>query len=149
MRRSACLPALAAAFIAFAAPAAALARSPFVLFFETGGTAIDTYGNAVLDNAAAASLQLDARELLVIAHADRVGSEADNLRLSHRRAEAVRAALVRRGVPIERIRIQAHGESRPMVQTADGVAELQNRTAWVIMQRMCNPPPGDPRAGNC
>jgi outer membrane protein OmpA-like peptidoglycan-associated protein len=125
------------------------ATTPFHLFFETGSTAINRYGNGVLDHAAAASVQLAARELLVVGHADRVGSEADNLRLSQRRAEAVRAALVRRGVPSERIRIQALGESQPLVDTADGVAQEQNRYAFVIMREMCNPHRGAPRAENC
>ena len=127
----------------------ARATTPFHVFFETGSTAINRLGNAVLDNAAAASVQADARELLVVGHADRVGSDADNLRLSQRRAEAVRAALVQRGVPAERIRIEALGETQPLVDTADGVAEAQNRYAFVIMREMCNPHRGAPRSENC
>jgi outer membrane protein OmpA-like peptidoglycan-associated protein len=125
------------------------ATTPFLLFFDTGSTALNGYGTAVLDNAAAAYRQVDARLLIVQGHADRVGSEADNLLLSQRRAEVVRAALVRRGVPAERIRIEALGEGRPQVETADGVAEAQNRYAWVIMREMCNSPLGAARPDIC
>lgn len=147
MRQRAAFPLVGAMSMLTLSPAHA--TTPFHVFFETGSTAINSYGIAVLDNAAAASRQLEARELLVVGHADRVGSDADNLRLSQRRAEAVRAALVQRGVPMERIRVQALGESQPLVDTADGVSEEQNRYAFVIMREMCNPHRGAPRAENC
>jgi outer membrane protein OmpA-like peptidoglycan-associated protein len=49
--------------------------------------------------------------------------------LSRRRAEAVREGLMRLGVPAERIQLEWLGESRPLVNTPDGVREPQNRYA--------------------
>jgi OOP family OmpA-OmpF porin len=46
-----------------------------------------------------------------IGHADRIGSDAYNQKLSERRAEAVRAYLVGKGVDGARIRTEARGES--------------------------------------
>jgi OOP family OmpA-OmpF porin len=51
--------------------------------------------------------------LIVTGHADRIGTEAYNLRLSERRANAVRNYLVQQGVPADRIRVVAKGESEP------------------------------------
>ncbi len=45
-----------------------------------------------------------------VGHADRIGSNAYNLRLSERRAKAVRAYLVGKGIDAGRIRIQAKGK---------------------------------------
>lgn len=47
-----------------------------------------------------------------VGHADRIGSSAYNLRLSQRRAEAVRAYLAGKGLDTGRIRIEAKGEEQ-------------------------------------
>ena len=60
-------------------------------------------------------------------HADRSGSAGYNVGLSQRRANAVRDHLVSLGVPAGSITSQAFGETRPAVETADGVREPDNR----------------------
>lgn len=67
-------------------------------------------------------------------HADRSGTDAYNLKLSQRRAEAVRAELIAQGVPANQIAIFAKGEKEPLVQTADGVREPQNRRVEIILK---------------
>ena len=67
-------------------------------------------------------------------HADRSGTPQYNQRLSQRRADAVAAELVRRGVPRNAMAIQAFGESRPLVPTADGVREPQNRRVEIVLR---------------
>ena len=57
-----------------------------------------------------------------------------NQRLSQRRADAVAAELVARGVPRNIITVQAFGESRPLVPTADGVREPQNRRVEIVLR---------------
>jgi OmpA-OmpF porin, OOP family len=53
-----------------------------------------------------------------VGHADRIGSNAYNLRLSQRRAEAVHAYLVGKGMDAGRIRIEAKGEEEPVTGEA-------------------------------
>ena len=65
--------------------------------------------------------------MTVSGFADRSGSDAYNVGMSQRRADSVRAYLASRGVPNSAIRTEAYGESRPLVDTADGVREPQNR----------------------
>ncbi|HEY0115550.1 MAG TPA: OmpA family protein, partial [Allosphingosinicella sp.] len=60
-------------------------------------------------------------------HADRSGSAGYNVGLSQRRANAVRDYLTSLGVPGGSINTQAFGETRPAVETADGVREPDNR----------------------
>ena len=54
--------------------------------------------------------------------------------LSLRRANAVRDELVREGVAASDISIVALGESHPMVPTADGVREAQNRRVEIVLR---------------
>ena len=68
----------------------------------------------------------------VAGHADRSGTPQYNQRLSQRRADAVRAYLSGRGIPDGVIATEAFGESRPRVDTADGVREVQNRRVEVL-----------------
>ena len=60
-------------------------------------------------------------------HADRSGSATYNVGLSQRRANRVRDYLTAGGIPAGVITTQAFGESRPAVETADGVREPDNR----------------------
>jgi len=50
----------------------------------------------------------------VIGYADRIGSDKYNLNLSQRRANAVKAYLVRQGVPARKIKAEGRGESDPV-----------------------------------
>ncbi|HEY4544897.1 MAG TPA: OmpA family protein, partial [Pedomonas sp.] len=65
--------------------------------------------------------------IVVEGHADRSGTDQYNEGLSKRRAEAVRNYLQRQGIASGNISVEAFGESRPLVNTADGVREPQNR----------------------
>jgi outer membrane protein OmpA-like peptidoglycan-associated protein len=103
------------------------------VFFDTGSARITEQGSRMLD-AAASWTVTPMREIVVAGHADRVGSSSSNLNLSRRRAEAVKAALVERGVPAVLISTEAYGEGRLLVETADGVAEPQNRSVYYYME---------------
>ena len=67
-------------------------------------------------------------------HADKSGPENYNMALSLRRANAVKDALVRDGVPAASIAVVGRGESQPLVPTADGVREPQNRRVEIVVQ---------------
>jgi len=54
----------------------------------------------------------------VIGYADRIGTEEYNQKLSERRANAVKAYLVRQGVPAGKINVEGRGESEPVTGDA-------------------------------
>jgi len=60
-------------------------------------------------------------------HTDDVGSEADNLDLSQRRAESVRAYLIAAGISGERIVAQGYGESMPVAGNITDEDRARNR----------------------
>jgi outer membrane protein OmpA-like peptidoglycan-associated protein len=55
------------------------------------------------------------------------------MRLSKRRADAVKAALVKEGIAAGNISVFAKGETEPLVPTPDGVREPQNRRAQIVI----------------
>ena len=66
---------------------------------------------------------------------DPAGPDEYNRQLSQRRAEAVRAELVSRGIPETQIRAVGYGKDRPVVPDAAGSrpgAELNRRVVFVI-----------------
>jgi len=50
----------------------------------------------------------------VVGHADRIGTKAYNQKLSERRASAVKAYLVKKGIPSDKIHAEGRGESEPV-----------------------------------
>ena len=62
------------------------------------------------------------------------GAASYNMGLSIRRAEAVRAALVSQGMFESDISVIGLGEEDPLVATADGVREPQNRRVSIELK---------------
>ena len=112
---------------------AVLRDSRYLVFFAHDAAAIDDRARLVITAVAAAAKRAGARALMVAGHADRSGAESYNASLSQRRADAVRAALIRAGLRPERVSVTAHGESAPMVPTGDGVREPRNRRAEIVL----------------
>jgi outer membrane protein OmpA-like peptidoglycan-associated protein len=101
--------------------------APLMLFFDWGKPDIRSDDQAVLDQAVAAWRANPGSRLIVSGNTDRSGSAAFNLRASRKRADMVKAELVKRGIPASAIAVVAYGEERPLVPTEDGVREVQNR----------------------
>jgi len=68
----------------------------------------------------------------VTGHTDTVGSDAYNMRLSQKRAEAVKHELVKLGIKSKEITLFAKGKRELLVPTPDGVKEAQNRRAEIV-----------------
>ena len=105
----------------------------FVVFFDLDRAGLTPDMALILDNAAAAFHQSGEAQVILTGFADRAGSAAHNLSLSHRRTQTVRAYLASRGVPDSAIAIAALGEQSPRVRTADGVREPQNRRVEITL----------------
>ncbi len=67
-----------------------------------------------------------------VGHADRIGSDPYNLRLSEQRAEAVRAYLVGKGVAAGSIRTEAKGEREALTGDACGKRDPESRKQKLV-----------------
>lgn len=110
------------------APAPApIPAGPFIVFFDWNKSDITPEAATILDNAAQAFTTSGSASVMLAGHADKSGSPQYNVGLSQRRADAVKAYLAGKGISDGSITTEAFGESRPLVETADGVREPQNR----------------------
>ncbi len=115
-------------------PAAMVEPEPYVVFFAFDSALLSNEAAAIIDDAVSAARAMGPVELSVTGHTDRAGSEDYNLRLSLTRANAVKEALVGRGVAANSVSVAGRGESEPAVPTPDGVAEQANRRVVIIIQ---------------
>jgi outer membrane protein OmpA-like peptidoglycan-associated protein len=113
---------------AAAAPAAA---REFTVYFDFNKATLTSEGRDVIKHAAVAAQQGSFAHISVTGHTDTVGSAEFNQRLSERRADTVRQALIAAGVPANEITARGVGKTELAVPTADGVKEPRNRRAVI------------------
>ncbi|HEX9813096.1 MAG TPA: OmpA family protein [Burkholderiales bacterium] len=73
------------------------------------------------------------RHVMVEGFTDSIGSDAYNLGLSERRANAVRLALIQRGIDPGRIRVHGYGKAYPVADNQSDVGRQQNRRVEIII----------------
>jgi len=117
----------------------ALNRDGFVTLrgiqFDTGKDAIRPESEALLGeirNLLEANPQL---RLSVEGHTDNVGASAANLTLSKRRADAVRAWLVGKGVASGRLSSQGFGDAKPVADNRTEDGRAKNRRVELVRQK--------------
>jgi OOP family OmpA-OmpF porin len=112
----------------------AAAPEKFLVFFDWDKYVVTPEGRRVVASAAEAFKTSGRATIVATGYTDLSGPPAYNYKLSERRAAAVKAELVRLGVPATSIRTIGRGENDPLVPTADGVREPQNRRVEIQFQ---------------
>ncbi|MBI1213695.1 MAG: OmpA family protein [Alphaproteobacteria bacterium] len=115
-------------------PAEPMPPKQFIVFFGFNKSNLSSEARRVVSEAAMAAKDYGAADIIVIGHTDTVGSQRYNMRLSIRRAGAVKAELVHNGIKPDMIETSGRGETELMVQTGDGVKEPQNRRATIDLE---------------
>jgi outer membrane protein OmpA-like peptidoglycan-associated protein len=118
-----------------APPAPAAPQAPsFMVFFDWDRSNLSDQALNTIRQAAGAYKTKGSARITATGHTDKSGPDDYNMALSLRRANTVKDALVREGVPATAISVIGRGESQPLVQTADGVREPQNRRVEIVVQ---------------
>ncbi len=110
------------------------AAPSYMVFFDWDRSNLSDQALNTIRQAAGAYKTKGSARITATGHTDTSGPEAYNMALSLRRANTVKDALVREGVPATAISVIGRGESQPLVQTADGVREPQNRRVEIVIQ---------------
>ncbi len=94
------------------------------IHFESDKSTLDQGATPLLDDLATALKNFPDWGLRIVGHTDATGEPAANEVLSVQRADAIKAALVERGVATERLQAAGLGENRPIAsnQTPEGRA---------------------------
>jgi outer membrane protein OmpA-like peptidoglycan-associated protein len=116
-----------------AAPAPEPSRT-YLVFFDWDRSDLTARARQIVAEAAQASTHVQTTRIEVNGYTDLSGTAAYNQKLSVRRAESVQAELVKDGVQKSEISIHGYGESNPLVPTAKGVREPQNRRVEIILK---------------
>jgi OOP family OmpA-OmpF porin len=106
----------------------------FMVFFDWDRSNLSQQALTTIQQAANAFKAKGNARITATGHTDTSGPESYNMALSLRRANAVKDALVRDGVPAQAISVIGMGEKGLLVQTGDNVREPQNRRVEIVIQ---------------
>jgi outer membrane protein OmpA-like peptidoglycan-associated protein len=117
----------------------ALAAQParaasFTLYFVEGKDEFTEESKQVVYQIMTEIARRPVPDVQVVGHTDTVGSDSANDALGQQRADTVRAALMRLGIPSDDIRAISRGKRALAVPTGDGVAEPRNRRVEIIVR---------------
>jgi OmpA-OmpF porin, OOP family len=125
-----------------AAPAAPAAKAPAVApaavaatkvtyaadaFFDFDKSVLKPEGKAKLDDLVGKVKDINLEVIIAVGHTDSVGSVAYNQKLSVRRAEAVKAYLVSKGIEKNRVYTEGKGKSQPVADNKTAEGRAKNR----------------------
>src|SRR5258705_3445866 len=107
------------------------------VLFDFDKAVVKPEGRSKLDDLANKVKSINLEVVIAIGHADSVGSDEYNQKLSLRRAEAVKAYLITKGVETNRVYTEGKGEKQPVAsnKTAEGRAKNRRTEIEVIGTR--------------
>ncbi|EDP63489.1 OmpA/MotB [alpha proteobacterium BAL199] len=119
-----------------AAPKPSITFANFTVYFDFDKSTLTAQTQSTLIDAANAADDMAATNIEVSGYADRSGSEAYNMALSQRRADAVAKELTTLiGAKAPAMKRLAFGESQNKVVTPDGVKEAKNRRVKIEIRK--------------
>jgi outer membrane protein OmpA-like peptidoglycan-associated protein len=103
------------------------------VLFDTDQAQLKPGGEASVDKLAGFMTTYPERQVLIEGYTDSTGSDSHNQDLSMRRAEAVRNALVRRGISTQRLNVLGHGKNSPIATNDSASGRQMNRRVEVLL----------------
>jgi outer membrane protein OmpA-like peptidoglycan-associated protein len=110
------------------------------VLFDTGKADLKPGASTKLDQLAQFLKEHPDRRVQIEGFTDSVGSDAYNQELSQRRADAVKAALLARGLDPSRIATEGYGKAYPVASNSDSGGRQLNRRVEVVIGNDGNQP---------
>jgi len=117
-----------------AAPVAAATKVTYAAdaFFDFDKAVVKPAGKTKLDDLVSKVKGINLEVIIAVGHTDSVGSDAYNQKLSVRRAEAVKAYLVSKGIEKNRIYTEGKGEKQAVASNVTSEGRAKNRRVEII-----------------
>jgi OmpA-OmpF porin, OOP family len=96
-------------------------------FFDFDKAVLKPEGKAKLDDLASKVKSINLEVIIAVGHTDSVGTDAYNQKLSVKRAEAVKAYLVSKGIEKNRVYTEGKGEKQPVADNKTAAGRAKNR----------------------
>ncbi|HYD74631.1 outer membrane protein OmpA [Ramlibacter sp.] len=96
-------------------------------FFDFDKAVLKPEGRAKLDDLVSKVKDINLEVVIAVGHTDSIGANAYNQRLSVRRAEAVKAYLVSKGIEKNRVYTEGKGEAQPVADNRTREGRAKNR----------------------
>ena len=96
-------------------------------FFDFDKAVLKPEGKAKLDDLTSKIKGVTLEVIIAVGHTDSVGSDAYNQKLSLRRAEAVKAYMVSKGIEANRVYTEGKGEKQPVADNKTAEGRAKNR----------------------
>ncbi|RJG05236.1 OmpA family protein [Noviherbaspirillum cavernae] len=96
-------------------------------FFDFDKAVLKADGKTKLDDLVSKLQGMNLEVIIAVGHTDSVGTDAYNQKLSVRRAEAVKAYLVSKGIEANRVYTEGKGEKQPVADNKTAAGRAKNR----------------------
>ena len=96
-------------------------------FFDFDKSVLKAEGKAKLDDLVGKVKGINLEVIIAVGHTDSVGTDAYNQKLSVKRADAVKAYLVSKGIEKNRVYTEGKGEKQPVADNKTSAGRSKNR----------------------
>ena len=103
--------------------------------FETGSSTLTAASSQQLDELAAVLTAFPTAAVSIEGHTDNTGDAAANKTLSTQRAEAVKSALVGKGIAADRVAATGFGQDKPIASNDTEVGRAKNRRVEIVVTK--------------
>lgn len=111
-----------------------LASGEWQINFSSGRAALKNEAKDVLEQIFNLLIQAEGAKLELVGHTDNTGNRDDNFSLSQARAEAVKAYMIKRGIPNSRFqKVEGKGQDEPVAENTTARGKARNRRVVVTL----------------
>lgn len=111
----------------------AVSSKSYSIEFETGSATIKAASYKLLDEIFQSAVVAEGLKIGVYGHTDNSGSDAVNIPLSEKRADAVKAYLQKKGLAENRIEAKGFGSTKPIADNSSEAGKSKNRRVEIVL----------------